>query len=340
MDIRSPVALCALVCGCAASSKEPFVSFPGRTAPTTSAPAGKSAMPSTGSETELVPIPGTPVAFHVPAGFVPASEQSGLVNERTESSLVVTVLEGSFKEVTAGFSKPELMAEFGTVVESLEERPMGELAGVFLSGARTDLPVKVLIRTWAFGNDLQTILLTGNCVATEHLPVLEAALFSAELRPDGGIYPFGELGFELADNAGLRLDRRTANMLMYVGDEAPVEGFIPRPLFVVGPGSYRGTDNLEAAAETIMAAMRTIIDLEIQSMEPIHIDGLDGYEGIGRARDRQSHREVSVYQTVLFDAGQRYWTSAGLCPLTLQEKYVPRFKQMAASFRRLPETDD
>lgn len=71
----------------------------------------------------------------------------------------------------------------------------------------------------------------------------------------------------------------------------------------------------------------------IESLKPVTIDGLNGYEILAKAKDIRSTTPMTIYQVVLYE-GQGYYIMQGLVSTKAANAYVPSLKEMARSFKR------
>lgn len=286
---------------------------------------------------EYVSFPAAGVKLRQPAGMVRSETWTGFEADSARSSVMLVKIAGPYAEVSKGFAA-EHMAPRGMKLVSKTERAVDGLPGVLVyftmtaGGAEWD--------KWAlvFGEASRTHILTATFPSVQRkrwTEPVKAALLSTRLKVGGAAE---EPSFGLTVSPKLKPAAAISGMLTYTRD-----GMVPAkspedPFVVVGPSLSKTPvlDTRQFSEQRLRATEQTRIT-GVLSHEPVTIDELEGYESVADATDAKSGTPIVLYQVLLFDA-DRYFILQGLVGAKLREEYLPEFKAMARSFKRMPRT--
>jgi len=109
-----------------------------------------------------------------------------------------------------------------------------------------------------------------------------------------------------------------------------------RPLFVVGASlGPAPPGELKTFAHQRLQQTATLAGIQVQSGQPIEMDGLQGYALEAAAQDQTSQAPMAVYQVLLLKGGQGgYYLMQGLVGARQATHWIRVFRQAAATFRR------
>ena len=106
------------------------------------------------------------------------------------------------------------------------------------------------------------------------------------------------------------------------------------PLFIAASslGQMVIGDQRKFAEQRLLGTVHTK-QLKVKSVDPITIDGLDGFESLAEAEEELSGTPLIVYQVMLFDEGS-YILMQGHVGTKLRDDFLPEFKTITRSLRR------
>lgn len=305
-------------------------------------PGAQDAAKPQSPEAVMVSFPTAGVTLLQPNGFTKADRFDGFGQEASQSSIMLTKLPAPYEEFIREFT-PARMKEQGWTVLSREAVTLGDLPGVLFQFEQ--LAVEVEFQKWAvvFGDASQT-----NLVVASYPKTLEATLSSAmktsvmSTRRDASApAPGASLPFEVTASANLKIAAEANKSLLFTKDGTIGKTPNPRdPLFVVAPSIAKvkiakDPDIRQITATRRLAQTSHTKEVIPTSMEPITVDGLDGFVGKGEGKDATSGVPIHIYQVMLFE-DDAYILMVGIVGSENAEKYLPEFEAMARSFHRKP----
>jgi hypothetical protein len=162
------------------------------------------------------------------------------------------------------------------------------------------------------------------------------AVLSVVRTAAGPVDPFEGLRFRLDPGDRLKLAPRVGSALMLTLTGAATQGGPGDPFFVAGPSvNDVAVDDLEGFAERRARQTTAVEGLRNLQGEAREIDGLRGYEIVADATDRKSGLPVKLYQAILLE-GDGYYVLQGLVGADRAAEYLPEFRRLTGSFRRVP----
>ncbi len=194
-----------------------------------------------------------------------------------------------------------------------------------------------------FGNEQTTNVITAT-FPTENAAKLSETLKQVVLATTpSSILPskVSALPFTITAAAGLSPVQKVAAM----GKAAAFtkDGNIPTadpsdPLFIVAPslGAVPIGDSKAYATKRLNVYSQLEIGT-VTSTNKISIDNLSGWEIAADARDRQTQAPLKVYQIMLFPKQGGYVLMTGIVGDKQAALYLPKFKEMALTYRNSPK---
>lgn len=283
-----------------------------------------------------VEVTGTRVSLIPPADFEVADRFPGFVGPNS-ASIQVTEIAGPFKEVTAGFSDPQLTKKQGMTIIA-PPQPITLLDGtpaLWLQFRQDSSGERYLKWVMAWGNSSATVMLIATVPERDAAgagAIFKQSLLTATWTPAPPSTPI--------DTAGLPFTIRPA----------PGWDFVQRVGASVGVGlagtrlpDNTGNPMLIAAASTQMVSANQLagsaaglfktftpdlyLERVVRTSRPIQIAGQPAHELVGTARHKSGY-PVTIYLVLVAD-GAGHLQLVGMCRLDDEAKYLPAFRQMA-----------
>ena len=164
---------------------------------------------------------------------------------------------------------------------------------------------------------------------------LEATLRSVRFDPTRPVGAFEGLGFTIEETAALAVSARTSHTLSLVatGADGPDAPLAPS-LVIASSFTLTPVRDVEAFARERLARTRDLRRVEIVSSESRALDGLQAWEIVARCDHDGSGSPVAVFQTIAID-GRRYFVIHGVVGADAADDWIPRFRTVTSSFRRM-----
>ncbi len=284
--------------------------------------------------------PSTSVCMELPPGFRASDTFAGFENPTQHTEVHVSELDRPYRDVVADMTMDRLERRGMRVIFARKEVigtapamrvKIRDEAGeeprfrqILIAG----YPQKTVLVSAVYPESMETTFLTNR---------LESMMRSLTYDPDRVPDLVRNLPFHLAAEEGLVLTRRVNNSLIYTKD-----GRLPKPLatdpaFVVGQAVAAEPvgDRLNFAIERVHR-LPDMEEILVDKAEEIAVDGLEGYEITGQARDRESYARLALYEVILYDGDDGYYLMVGTVGLDGKPDYLEKFRAMARSFKRRP----
>lgn len=278
-------------------------------------------------------IRGTKISMVSPKGFQMANNFMGFQQAETNSSIMVLDIPGPYDEVVKGLTTENLLKR-GIVVQSIENFTLNGLAGILIKGEQKAYEIMFTKYSLAFGTDKETILING--VIPKDSVILEKevkeALLSTVYNANKILSPLDTVDFEIFTNdTDFIFAKSMSNMLVYNRDgKLPSETEDKASLVIAKAFSkVEISDKKEFATNRIKVLPVQIT--QIQSVVPIEINGLSGYEIVADGVDRKTGKKQQAYQVMLF-LDDSYYILFGSSENNF-EKNLDQFKKIASTFR-------
>ncbi len=282
-------------------------------------------------------IRGTKVSLVPPAQFGIAADFPGVLHEESGSSVMITELPAPISKLLKSFTDEKKLEKRGLTLLTSEERKMGEHEGVFLTVAQVVDGISVKKAFWIFGTKRESVMAMGTIfpeMGGDWFPVVIESLKTCEWDLDRVVDPFANLGFELTDTQGLQFVLKVSNMLLFTEDGKTDKKNEGKLMFMMGPALGSGPiEDKEAFVERRMRQFPGEV-LEIESMEPIEIDELPGFEVIASTVQKEI---VRVRHVVILFEPDNYWVSFGEARDEVGDEALEKFQAIVRSFRRVEQ---
>lgn len=247
-------------------------------------------------------IYGSKIKMVLPKGFTVAKNFMGFQQEATNSSIMVADVPGSYAKVSGGLTKENLLKQ-GIRVESIENISLNGLPGLFITGEQTAHETVFRKYSLAFGTEKETLLISGIVPKgdKELEQLVKNALMSTVYDADKVLTPLDAVDFEIS-TAGTEFvfAKSMSNMLIYNRDGKMPSETSDKASFVIAKAFSKVdiSDKKEFATNRIK--MLPVQINKINSVVPIEINGLEGYEITAEGVDRKTGKKEQAYQVMLF----------------------------------------
>lgn len=278
-------------------------------------------------------IPGTRVSIEMPAGFEIAEGFAGVIWRDAATSILVAELPTRAADMRNAMT-PERLATRGMAMVEAQtvESAMGPATLVFATqmAQGTEL-VKMILVT---GNDSETVLLTATAPAQVWPRVsatVRASLLAATWDPSLVVDPMASLGYSVDATADLEPSRALAGAALLITarnpEDAPEKG---GPYAVLAHSTRTGEpDDLGIVARARLARTDRLGDIKVRDESSASMGGMPAYELI--ATGKSGGRDKILYQVMAFD-GAQYYLLQGFVDAAREQRYLPQFRALAASF--------
>ena len=275
------------------------------------------------------------VKLRLPSGFAQDKTFDGFSLPEKKASVMILSLPGPFAQIAQGFTA-ENMKPRGLTLLGKTEQKVGNLPGMLVQFDQSAGGID--FRKWAllYGTDAKTTFITATFPVSEEAQFseqLKACLLSATAADDPAAAEDATLPFTLAMPTKLKRVAGVSRTLVF-----NKQGKLPNPspadpLFIAAPslgtGNYPGT---KETAERRLHQMAQIKNVKITSTKPVTIGGIDGFESLAAAEDKESGDPLAIYQVMVFHEGG-YFLLVGLIGSQHGEEYLPEFKTLAHSLK-------
>ena len=163
------------------------------------------------------------------------------------------------------------------------------------------------------------------------LEPIEACIKSIEWDPKRVVDPFEGLSYKLKDTQGLLFALNQGGVLVFNEDGLAKERGARGPMLQMWPaGGAVPAKEPKAFAEGLLRENHIIV-LEVETVEPIKVNRLPGFEVT--ARSLKGGEEAVAHLVVLFDK-DLHWITLAEAGNEHRESALPKLKAMARSFER------
>ncbi|HEX7242376.1 MAG TPA: hypothetical protein VF263_18960 [Longimicrobiaceae bacterium] len=285
-------------------------------------------------------VPGTTVTMEPPPGFIPNEHPVGFRHPATGSSILVSRVTASVDLLRRGMTAQQF-AGIGAELIGSESIVVDRRDAVLFHTRGKDNSTGVpALRSTLYLSDRQgshMILATYPAALADSLGgLVRRAILSARVV-DGSRDPFEGLSYRLDPGDSLKpLPRITDDLLMLRPGGAAVPPEPGGPSYLVWTGtSPVGVDSLKLYAGLVVRRISSVENLRNLRESVLRVDGLDAYEIVADATDRKSGTPVKVYQVMALE-GRKLYLLQGLVGAGRAAEYLPEFRRLTGSFRRVP----
>lgn len=291
----------------------------------------------------LVDFPEVGLAIPQPSGFTKATSFNGFEQSDTTSSVMLSKIPGPFAAVTKGFNKSTL-ASRGIELISQQSVTIDRQSGLLLKVSQSAYGQKFLKWILVFGNEQNTKVITATFpidsapkLSDRLKKVILAVAPSKTAAPDVSSLPFTVTAVE-----GLTRVTKIAALgksAAFTKDgNMPSVAVVTDPLLIVAPslGSVPIGDQ-KSFAQKRLSNYPQIEIAKVTATNEISIDNLSGWEITADARDLKTKATLKVYQVMLFPQAGGYVLMVGIVGDKQAERYLPKFKAIALTYRNSPK---
>lgn len=286
-----------------------------------------------GQNPERQAIPGTKCSMIPPVGFEIAPNFSGFQNPAIQASIMVTEFSTAAKTLIDGFTAEALQTRGMTLLKK-QEMTFHQAPAAYLTVSQSLGTTQYLKQMLIFGNSDLTVLVNG--IYPEAYQSIEKdihqALLSTTYTTNQDDDPLAAAPFTVdVSKSEFKIAKYMVGSLVYTTD-----GKLPsvKPMLMVGTAMNR----VEPIADRKAYAIQRLKSLpggqasEVKEVQPIQIDGLDGYEIRARGKSHEGKPQW-VYQTMLFPDAGGYYILVGMTTEQPEANLVT-FKRIVRTFRR------
>lgn len=283
-----------------------------------------------------VHFPSIGIEMKRPPGFKPGPDFAGFSDQEGKSSLMAVRIPAKFDEATADFASERLEAQ-GVHVAARENVEVDGIPALLISMEQTLPGVKVKKKVLAFADGEDTVAITATwpeeADAELAIPLNTAILGVKKSATPAD--PTADIPFTLTATGKLKPTRSISGMLAFTDDGNPHRSDSPagKPLLRSGPAIEQNPpEDKQAYAEGRARHFPGLKVEQLTSVEPVTIDGLEGYEIVAPAEDRRSKTPLILYEVILYHGNANY-ALLGTAAADQAEAWLPEFKSLARSFR-------
>lgn len=278
---------------------------------------------------------GSRVSLTPPPGFVASKLFVGYQQDSTDASIVINEVPGPFSVISSASAAE--FAKNGMTIKQRRDVNIGNLSGLLIAASQTAAGQTFNKWILIFGDEKETVLITANFPDKhrELVSPLRTSLLGAKFDRARKIDPFSDVDFTLTLGDGFTSAGKLQNVLMFVQPAADPQKLVS--VFIAGKTlrvQAEGADRRQFA-EIHLTENPAIVDLKIESTEPITIDGLEGFETLATAKAKQGGAPVFLHMVALFvPDGQDYYLMQAQAGLAERDATTATFQTMTRSFKR------
>jgi hypothetical protein len=280
-------------------------------------------------------ISGTSVNITLPESYIESDRFSGLTNEASGSSIVVTELPALFDKAIEVFSDVQRMKKKGmTLINKSPVKISGQNGMLFhVEQPAYGLQYKKWILAIDYNQSTTLIVASYPESASDQESILREALLNATFSQASN--PVDTLRFSITPKSPFKVARVFANnnMLVTPNGEFPVnDDLVPFMVIGLSLSDQSPIASKKLFSEDLAKHVATVKNITIEKTVPVKIGGLSGYETIATGEKEDTQTPLTVYQVILFD-NSGYSIIKGLAPKSKKSTILPIFMEMAGSFR-------
>ena len=276
---------------------------------------------------------GSKIALIPPPGFIKVNAFSGFQKPKTSASVVMATLPVPYMELENGFTAEELKELGIELIKKEEVLFQNQPAGLY----QLKQPFNgIMMRKYAlmFGTEKESIII--NCMYSEGdssmqdqlWQALQTVVYVASKETNAQ----DEANFTI-DLSGKQLKYASsiAGTLIFTTDgNFPVKT-VERGFFSVGQSTVRmNITDKKKFANNLLKNLPEGGNIDVEQVDPIEIDGMQGYELQG-FRSKNGEKELVYLAVLYFD--QSYYILLGIASPDF-DTYRNQFKTITRSFKR------
>lgn len=285
------------------------------------------------STPEHLPVTGTKVSLVPPKGFEKAENFLGFQQTQSGSSILVMSIPAQFEKLRAGLTKEAFLSK-GVEISSIEPLTLNGMPAAFLTGTQSaygNVYAKLIL---CFGKDDESVMING--AYPQDLPEvgkqIKEAILGAYFDAGKKVNPFETVDFEISTTGSkLVFAKNVANALVYNMDGKVPTQSTDKTSFILSKSMSR-LDIPDKKLFCLGRARQLYPELSVDSVNAVIIDGIEGYELSGIAKNKNTGQEEQVYQAVLF-SDNMYYIIIGSSNNDFANN-LQTFKSITKSFKR------
>jgi hypothetical protein len=285
-------------------------------------------------------IAGTNIQMLKPAGFIPSKTFPGFVQPESGAFIEVTQIPKPYASVAITMNRVSL-SKRGVKLLSLDHLFVDHYSGILVrvNPLRQNQAEGQWI--YLFGDDHKSTQVMASFPANreaEYSSALKAALLSVRLHnPESHfhqMHPVNGLSFGVTPVPPLLLASRVQKNILYTyNGQFPLKSQ-EMGVFSIGPShtSFQIDDKKDYSMRRLKS-LPEMTSIQLESIQPIELDHLPGYEVIATAKDKWTSHPLDVYMVTLFEK-DTYYLMVGVVAHQTPEIPIASFQKMAQSFHR------
>lgn len=253
-------------------------------------------------------IPGTKYTIEMPKGFQVSTGFSGIQDNASGSSILVSEIPAPVNKMNEGFTKEALLSKGMTLTADAPVDYQNAKAR-FLELSQSSNGILYLKQILIFGNDQQTVLVTGTYpeAAKSIAPDIRTAILSVSRNEAQNDNPFDAVNFTIdPSNTGFKLAKYLQGTLIYTQD-----GQIPSQKSMLVAGNSISKINIPDARAFSIDRLKSLPEGEsivIKEISETTLDNLPGWAILADNIEDNSR----IYQVILFSKNQEYYILIGI----------------------------
>jgi hypothetical protein len=282
-----------------------------------------------------VAIPGTKASMVPPTGFVAATSFTGFQQSETGASILVAEIQTPATNMANGFTE-QAMASRGMKLLQKQSIDLHGTQATLLKVLQEANGITYLKQMLIFGDESTTVLATGTypaSTAAEAEGPIKTSLLSAYYNKKKAVETKPVTNFTL-DVAGtaFRFAQNLANSTLYTTDGKAPSAAADKALFIVSTslGNVAKGDKKQLSIASLYKLPQGSTN-KIQSVLPVTINGLSGYEIVANGKGPKSENQL-VYQVMLFKTNGEYFQLVGLTDNNFTG-HLTEFKTISKTFK-------
>lgn len=287
------------------------------------------------SAQELQKIPGTKIWITPPQGFIKATNFSGFQQNESGSSIMVSMLPTSAKEMGERFKSKEALLsngmsliEYQDVTVNLNEAVLIKVK--LVAFGQTYFKIILII-----GSDKEAYLINGIYpeMMSELEPLIMKSLMSVEFNQEDEIDLSEGLKFNIDhQSSGFQLSKNISGMAMYSRDgDIPSNSEDQAVLMVATSFSEVNILDQKSFALNRLKTLPGGDAYKVESISDIVIDKLSG-KIIKAFKFEEEKKNEMIYQIILF-SNETYYVMIGICKNDF-ELNLKDFEKVFGTFKR------
>ena len=281
--------------------------------------------------TDYISILGTKCSILAPKDFLPSTSFSGLQNVEKGASIMINELPSSYFFMSENFTAENLKSKGMTLI-SKESVDFNNSKATYIKVSQNANGMKYIKQLLMFGDENKTVLVNG--IYPEKFKSIEneikTSIFSTKYNENQNENSLEAVDFEIdVTNTDFKFTKYLSGTIIYT-----IEGNLPTEKPIIMVGNSISKVNPKDQKQYSIDRLKKLPNGEsmtIESINPITIDNIDGYEIIANGKNSKDEDE-KIYQVMLYNEISDYYIIIGMASQE-KEEYLKKFKEIARTFR-------